>query len=95
MDASGFTSEEIKTTTFFTGEGCEACNDTGYAGRQGLYEVMAMNSELRQHVLKGASTDEIKATAVADGMITLRMDGLQKVCAGITTLDEVIKETSL
>ena len=95
LDASGFTSEEIKTTTFFTGEGCEACNDTGYAGRQGLYEVMAMNSELRQHVLKGASTDEIKATAVADGMITLRMDGLQKVCAGITTLDEVIKETSL
>ena len=95
LDASGFTSEEIKTTTFFTGEGCEACNDTGYAGRQGLYEVMVMNSELRQHVLKGASTDEIKATAVADGMITLRMDGLQKVCAGITTLDEIIKETSL
>ncbi len=95
LDASGFTSEEIKTTTFFTGEGCDACNDTGYAGRQGLYEVMPMNSELRQHLLKGASTDEIKATAVADGMITLRMDGLQKVCAGITTLDEVIKETSL
>ena len=95
LDASGFTSEEIKTNTFFTGEGCQACNDTGYAGRQGLYEVMVMNSELRQHVLKGASTDEIKATAVADGMITLRMDGLQKVCAGITTLDEVIKETAL
>ncbi len=95
LDASGFTSEEIKTTTFFTGEGCDACNDTGYAGRQGLYEVMAMNAELRRHVLHGASMDEIKATAVADGMITLRMDGLQKVCAGITTLDEVIKETTL
>jgi len=95
LDTSGFTKEEISSTKFFRGEGCSACNDTGYAGRQGLYEVMAMTGQLRQMVLQGASNDELKATAVADGMVTLRMDGLQKVRAGITTLDEVLKETSL
>jgi len=95
LDSSGFTKEEISSTEFFRGKGCSACNETGYAGRQGLYEVMAMTGQLRQMVLQGASNDEIKATAVADGMVTLRMDGLQKVRAGITTLDEVLKETSL
>jgi type IV pilus assembly protein PilB len=56
---------------------------------------MAMTSKLRQMVLQGSSTDDIKETAVSEGMVTLRMDGLQKVRAGITTLDEVIKETTL
>jgi len=95
LNSSGFTPEEINSTTFYRGEGCDACNKTGYAGRQGLYEVMAMTSKLRQLVLQGASTDDIKATAVAEGMITLRKDGLQKVHDGITTLEEVIKETTL
>jgi len=95
LNSSGFTPEEINSTTFYRGEGCDACNKTGYSGRQGLYEVMAMTSKLRQLVLQGASTDDIKATAVAEGMITLRKDGLQKVHAGITTLEEVIKETTL
>jgi type IV pilus assembly protein PilB len=95
LDVSGFNSDEIRSTKFFRGEGCDACNGTGYAGRQGLYEVMYMNSNLRQLVLTGASTDDLKAAAVADGMVTLRMDGLQKVRDEITTLDEVIKETTL
>ncbi len=95
LDASGFTREEIASTTFFRGEGCDACVDTGYAGRQGLYEVMAMNARLRLKVLQGSSTDELKEIAIADGMVTLRLDGLQKVRDGITTLDEVLKETAL
>jgi type IV pilus assembly protein PilB len=95
LEASGFTSEEIGSTTFYQGEGCEACNDSGYSGRQGLYEVMAMSAHLRTLVLQGASTDELKQAAVAEGMMTLRMDGLQKVRDGITTLDEVVKETTL
>ncbi|TFG66467.1 MAG: type II secretion system protein GspE, partial [Gemmatimonadales bacterium] len=95
LDSSGFTKEEIGSNKLLRGKGCKACNDTGYAGRQGLYEVMPMNANLRQMVLQGASNDELKATAVADGMVTLRMDGLQKVLAGITTLEEVIKETTL
>ncbi len=95
LEASGFTSEEVASMTFFRGEGCDACVDTGYAGRQGLYEVMAMNAQLRLMVLRGASTDELKQSAVEDGMVTLRLDGLQKVRDGITTLDEVMKETTL
>ena len=95
LEVSGFTSTESSSMTFFRGEGCDACVDTGYAGRQGLYEVMAMNAELRTMVLQGASTDDLKKTAIADGMVTLRLDGLQKVRDGITTLDEVIKETTL
>jgi len=95
LDASGFNSDEIRSIKFFRGEGCDACNDTGYAGRQGLYEVMDMSSTLRQLVLTGASNDKLKAAAIADGMVTLRMDGLQKVRDGITTLDEIIKETTL
>ena len=95
LDGSGFGSEELRSMKFYHGEGCEACNDTGYAGRQGLYEVMAMTSQLRLLVLQGASTDELKQEAVAGGMITLRRDGLQKVRDGITTLAEVVKETTL
>jgi type IV pilus assembly protein PilB len=67
----------------------------GYSGRQGLYEVMVMTPALRRMVLQAASTAELKDTAVEGGMLTLRMDGLSKVRKGITTLDEVIKETTL
>ena len=80
--------------TFFRGEGCDACNGSGYSGRQGLYEVMPMTPDLRRMVLQGESTDELNRTAVEQGMITLRQDGLVKVRKGITTLDEVIKETA-
>jgi type IV pilus assembly protein PilB len=79
---------------FFKGNGCDTCNGTGYKGRQGLYEVMLMTSPLRRAVLKGASTEELRETAVAEGMLTLRMDGLVKVKRGVTTLEEVVKETA-
>jgi twitching motility protein PilT len=70
------------------------CGGTGYKGRQGLYEVMAATGELRKLIMQGAGVDEIRAQALADGMLTLRMDGMRKVEQGITTLEEVIKETS-
>jgi len=95
LAASGLTEDEVRSTTFYRGEGCESCNDLGYSGRQGLYEVMVMTADIRRMVLQGGSTAEIKDTAVAGGMLTLRMDGLSKVRKGITTLDEVIKETTL
>ena len=79
---------------FFKGQGCDTCNGTGYKGRQGLYEVMALSSALRRGILKGASTEEIREIAVSDGMLTLRMDGMVKVKKGITTLEEVVKETA-
>jgi type IV pilus assembly protein PilB len=83
-----------KQGPFFKGAGCDTCNGTGYKGRQGLYEVMTMTSQLRRHVLRGASTEEIQQAAVEEGMLTLRMDGLVKVKRGVTTLEEVVKETA-
>ena len=80
--------------TFFKGQGCDTCGGTGYKGRQGLYEVMSMSSNLRRLVLKGGSTEEIQQQAVKDGMLTLRMDGMLKVKRGITSLEEVVKETA-
>jgi type IV pilus assembly protein PilB len=79
---------------FFKGTGCDVCNGTGYKGRQGLYEVMAISSPLRRAILKGASTEELRELAVSEGMLTLRMDGLIKIKRGITTLEEVVKETA-
>ncbi|HSM09924.1 MAG TPA: type IV-A pilus assembly ATPase PilB [Gemmatimonadota bacterium] len=95
LEATGLTEDEVRATTFYRGEGCESCNDMGYSGRQGLYEVMVMTPALRRMVLAAASTADLKDTAVDEGMLTLRMDGLSKVRKGITTLDEVIKETTL
>ena len=76
------------------GTGCETCSATGYKGRAGLYEVMALTPELRRLILRGASVAEMQDQAVADGMLTLRMDGMVKVAKGVTTLEEVIKETA-
>ena len=80
--------------TFYKGEGCDACSGTGFKGRQGLYEVMLVNSEIRKAIMEGLGTDELRRVALDNGMLTLRMDGLKKVERGATTLEEVIKETS-
>ncbi|HKA59276.1 MAG TPA: type IV-A pilus assembly ATPase PilB [Gemmatimonadales bacterium] len=79
---------------FYKGSGCDTCAGTGYRGRQGLYEVMNLTSPLRREILKGASTEELRDLAVREGMLTLRMDGMMKVKKGITTLEEVVKETA-
>ena len=91
MHAFGITRDQ---GPFFKGQGCDTCNGTGYKGRQGLYEVMALSSPLRRAILKGASTEELREIAVSEGMLTLRMDGMVKVKKGITTLEEVVKETA-
>jgi len=83
-----------KEGPFFKGAGCDTCAGTGYKGRQGLYEVMALTSPLRRAILKGGSTEELRDLAVSEGMLTLRMDGMVKVKKGVTTLEEVVKETA-
>ena len=80
--------------TYYKGKGCDTCNGTGYKGRCGLYEVMAMSTELRRCIMRGASSDELRDQGLAEGMLTLRMDGLIKAQRGDTTLEEVIKETA-
>jgi type IV pilus assembly protein PilB len=87
-------SDEDRATPFFRGKGCDQCGGSGYRGRQGLYEVMAMSPTLRRMILASASTAELQAQAISEGMLTLRMDGMLKVRNGITTLEEVIKETA-
>ncbi|HEU5412081.1 MAG TPA: type IV-A pilus assembly ATPase PilB [Candidatus Acidoferrales bacterium] len=92
---AGYTAEEAKTTTVYHGRGCGTCNNTGYKGRVALYEVMEVNDELKELILVGASALELKKKALETGMITLRRSGLIKVAAGMTTLEEVIRETVL
>ena len=79
----------------YKGRGCDKCNGTGYSGRQGLYEVMPITPEIRELILDRASTTEIRHKAVEQGMLTLREDGLMKVRRGITTVEEVLRETAV
>jgi len=89
----GFTPEESKNVQIMKGKGCATCNKTGYKGRTGLYEVMEVDDEIKELVLVGASALELKKKAIERGMITLRRSGLMKVAQGLTTLEEVARET--
>jgi type IV pilus assembly protein PilB len=90
---AGYTPEEVKTTQVFHGRGCTTCNNSGYKGRVGLYEVMEINDDLRELILVGASSLELKKKALEMGMITLRRSGLTKMALGQTTMEEVLRET--
>ncbi len=91
------TREELaeKDRKFYRGKGCDTCNNTGYKGRVGLFELMVMNDELREMVLKGSSTDELRDKAREYGMITLRDYGMNFAYEGVTTADEIVRETIL
>jgi type IV pilus assembly protein PilB len=93
LEQMGYTPEDAKTVKPQKGTGCEKCNKTGYKGRVGLYEVMEITDELRELILVGASSLELRRKAVEEGMITLRGSGLRKVRLGVTTLEEVLRET--
>lgn len=91
----GFSEEEASSLKAYKGAGCQTCNGTGYKGRIGLYEVMEVTDELRELIIIGASAIELRRKAIEDGMITLRGSGLYKLRDGVTTLEEVMKETVL
>jgi len=86
--------EDAATGTFYLGGGCVDCGNTGYRGRQGVYEVMPLSPKLRELVLERASASEIKKMAIGEGMLTLRRDGLMKLKRGMTTTEEILKETA-
>ncbi len=87
-------SEEVRVQhKFYRGKGCDACNNTGYKGRIGLFELMVMNDDLRDMIMQNATTDDLRAKAQSFGMITLRDYGKQFVFDGFTTADEVVRET--
>ncbi len=90
---AGFNQEDANSVTPMKGAGCDKCNTTGYKGRVGLYEVMEIADELRELILVGASGLELRRKAIEEGMITLRASGLRKVKDGVTTIEEVVRET--
>jgi type IV pilus assembly protein PilB len=90
---AGFSPADAASVTPFKGVGCDRCNLTGYKGRIGLYEVMEVTEELRELILVGASGLELRRKAIDEGMITLRHSGLRKVKEGMTTIEEVVRET--
>jgi type IV pilus assembly protein PilB len=89
----GFPPDAVGTFKLYKGRGCGACNGTGYKGRVGLYEVMEISEGIRDLIMVGATAVEIKRKALEEGMLTLRMSGLEKIRAGITTVEEVLRET--
>ncbi len=89
----GFSKEEAGEVKIYKGKGCDTCNKTGFKGRVGLYEVMEISDELRELIIIGASAMELRKKAIDLGMVTLRESGLYKIRDGITTIEEVVKET--
>ncbi len=89
----GFSEQESRTLQLFRGRGCDRCSGTGYKGRVGLYEVMDIDDEVRELILSGATAFELRNKAIERGMITLRMSGMQKIRDGVTSVEEVVRET--
>jgi len=90
---AGFKKKECSSLKLFKGVGCEHCSETGYKGRVGLYEAMVVDDEMKELILSGGSSYELAQKAVENGMITLRQSGLQKIRDGLTTIEEVVRET--
>jgi len=90
----GIPREQAPAWKFYKGTGCANCNNTGYSGRQGIFEVMPVSPTIRKMILDRKSTDVIRRQAIDEGMLTLRQDALLKLRAGITTVEEVLRETA-
>jgi type IV pilus assembly protein PilB len=93
LEEIGFDAEQAATVVPRKGTGCERCRETGYKGRIGLYEVLQVTDDLKEMILMGSSTLDIRRKAIEDGMLTLRASGLHKIAAGQTSIEEVLKET--
>jgi type IV pilus assembly protein PilB len=93
LEDCGFSAEQINTAKLMKGAGCRTCNGSGYKGRVALYEVMRFSDTLKEMVLQGASTAELKLGAIKNGMMTLRMSGIKKISDGVTTPEEVMRVT--
>ncbi|MCB1042121.1 MAG: type IV-A pilus assembly ATPase PilB [Acidobacteria bacterium] len=91
----GFSDDEADAVEIFEGQGCPTCNQTGCKGRVGLFEVMEVSDPLRELILTGANSVELREQAIEDGMVTLRRSGISKIMLGQTTIEEVVKETVL
>jgi type IV pilus assembly protein PilB len=93
LEIAGFSEAQLKTARLFKGSGCRTCGDSGYKGRIALYEVMPMTDRLKEMVLQGASSAELKQEMIAEGVNTLRLSGISKILEGVTTVEEVCRVT--
>ena len=91
----GVQPDDVGSFKLYKGRGCGTCNGTGYKGRVGLYEVMEITEGIRDLIMVGATSVEIRRKAIEEGMLTLRMSGIEKLKQGITTIEEVLRETVL
>jgi type IV pilus assembly protein PilB len=91
----GISPEDVVDKLFYRGAGCDLCNNTGYKGRVGLFELMVMNDDLRDMIMRNAPTDDLRAAAQGFGMVTLRDAGIKFIHDGTTTIDEIVRETIL
>jgi type IV pilus assembly protein PilB len=91
----GMTQEQASQKKFFYGKGCDRCNNTGYKGRMGIYELLLMTDDLREMIINEASLDAFRAACRKSGMRTLRETGLKSIHEGLTTIEEVVRETIL
>jgi type IV pilus assembly protein PilB len=91
IEAAGISPEVARKATFMKGRGCSHCQKSGYRGRLGIFEMMMMSSKVRELAFQGASTQNIRKAAVAQGMSTLYEDGINKALRGVTTLEEVFR----
>ncbi len=87
--------EDVRGKKFYYGRGCDRCNNSGFKGRQGIYELLLMNDDIRDLITAGASTDELRQACRRHGMRTLRESGLRAIFDGVTTIEEVVRETVL
>jgi type II secretory ATPase GspE/PulE/Tfp pilus assembly ATPase PilB-like protein len=85
---------EEETFMLYKGKGCEKCNNAGFWGRIGVYEMFPVTPKIEDLILARASTYDIQAAAVEEGMVTMRQDGFLKALAGITTMEEVVRTTT-
>jgi type II secretory ATPase GspE/PulE/Tfp pilus assembly ATPase PilB-like protein len=85
--------QDLKNKKIYTARGCKECNNTGYKGRIGLFEVLILTDEIKDLIIQGSAVSEIKDLARTQGMKLLRQDGIEKVFQGITSFEEVIRET--
>jgi type IV pilus assembly protein PilB len=91
----GLRPEDVKGKKFYYGRGCDRCNNTGHKGRTGIYELVVVNDDIRDMISNGASTDELRAACIRHGMVSLRESGLRAIYNGVTTIEEVVRETVL
>jgi type IV pilus assembly protein PilB len=95
LESMGFSKDEIPNLTIYGPTGCQACNGSGYKGRVGLYELMEVTEEVAKAINASVPEDQLRKTAIHEGMVTLRDAGLEKIRQGLTSVEEVLQKTAV